>query len=451
MNEEIDEPSRAAEVFAIGIGECGSNLVGAYLKQAREQRLPPRIRGYLCLNTNRTDIQKLRQKYGIPKENTLLYGESEIGCGGNFTDGYYYAIKSKEIIIEQLKELGYEGVSGFVIFTSTGGGTGCGGTPALIEILKERFQEQEKRRVFTYVFGILPFKDQSSEAVNTVWALSTLLRAQLEDRGADLVCLLSNRAMLRRVLAWRKGEVSDFLQRQLSIDFAKITDVESLVPSTTDGADAVSKAQESAFVELVNPLALRFVEQMLSPGVVEPGKDVFPTSDLADYARKLDPIVVPCLYSDVGLIPSAGNIPQQLRNMVKYAVEHCSFAEVDKDTTASSIYYTFSGAREFIRAEYDPHIKEALRPYLAPGAAVTPCFVSYEDSDANPIDFVVLLGLPKIPEIKDIITSATQLVDLHAGPSPLRRGWFRKSKGSSEEELRTAIQDVAELFGLLQL
>ncbi|MHA2314236.1 MAG: hypothetical protein ACXACF_03000, partial [Candidatus Hermodarchaeia archaeon] len=65
-----DDAPRVAEVFAIGIGECGSNLVGAYLKQARERMLPPRIRGYLCMNTDRSDILKLRQKYNIPKENT---------------------------------------------------------------------------------------------------------------------------------------------------------------------------------------------------------------------------------------------------------------------------------------------------------------------------------------------------------------------------------------------
>jgi len=343
--ELVDEAPRVAEVFAIGIGECGSNLVGAYLKQAREQKLPPRIRGYLCMNTDRSDIQKLRQKYDIPKDNTLLYGESDIGCGGNFTDGYEYVHKYKDVILGQLTQLGYEGVSGFVIFTSTGGGTGCGGTPALIEILKKRFQEEEGRRIFIYTVGVLPFKDQTSEALNTMWALSKLLRAQLEDQGADLVCLLSNRAMLSRILAWREGEVADFLQRQLSIDVAKVQDVESLVPSTVDGADELAKQQEAAFVELVNPLALRFVEHMLSPGVVEPGKEVFPTTDLADYARKLDPIVVPCLYTDVGIIPSAGNIPQQLRSMVRYAVEHCSFAEIGTEPQASSVYYTFSGPR----------------------------------------------------------------------------------------------------------
>lgn len=133
--------------------------------------------------------------------------------------------------------------------------------------------------------------------------------------------------------------------------------------------------------------------------------------------------------------------------MVKYAVEHCSFAEIGNEPGASSTYYNFSGTREFARAEYDPHIKKALRPYIAKGAAITPCFISFEE-EGHPTDLLLLLGLPQIPEIEDLVNSATALVDLHAGPSPLRRGWFKKSKGVSEEVLRASIRDVAELFNL---
>ena len=79
------EETRAAEVFAIGIGECGSNIVGSYLKTSRDKRLPSRVRGYMLINTDRADITKVRSKYGIPKENTLLYGASEIGVGGRIS------------------------------------------------------------------------------------------------------------------------------------------------------------------------------------------------------------------------------------------------------------------------------------------------------------------------------------------------------------------------------
>ncbi len=163
-----------SEIFAIGIGECGSNLVGSYLSKSKKGELPQRIREYLVMNTDRGDLLKARKKYSISSKRTLLYSDAEIGVGGKFSAGYDSVIDSEDIILNQLQALGYEGISGFCIFTSFGGGTGCGGTPALIRLLRKRFAEQEKRKIFIYVFGVLPFVNQSSEAVNSVWALSKL-------------------------------------------------------------------------------------------------------------------------------------------------------------------------------------------------------------------------------------------------------------------------------------
>ncbi len=440
-----EDTTKAAEVFAIGIGECGSNIVGSYLKASRDRRLPQRVRGYLLMNTDRADLTKVREKYGIPKEHTMLYGASEIGVGGRFMDGYNAVMESKDIIFDQLSNLGFEGVSGFCIFTSLGGGTGCGGTPALIELLKQRFQEEEGRRIFVYVIGVLPFEGQSSEALNSIWAVSKLLRLQLQERGADLTILLSNRTMLRRILQSRTADSVDYLQRELNIDIADISQIEKMVPSTLDSAGELEQRTEQAFVELVNPLALDVVEAMLSPGVHEPNKDVFPTTDLADYARKLDPVVVPALYTDVGLIPDAGSMPQQLKAMIDYAVKECSYADVGDQPNAESVYYVFSGPRHISKAEFGMHLKEALDKFIAPGAAITPCYVQYENPDA-PVNLLLLLGLPKIPELIQLINEATQLVNLHSGPSPLKQSWFMRSKGVPRKELVNAINDFRELF-----
>jgi len=442
---ESDDTTKSAEVFAIGIGECGSNIVGSYLQTSRNNKLPSRVRGYLLINTDRADLTKVRQKYGIPKENTLLYGASEIGVGGRFMDGYNAIMESKDIIFDQLANLGFEGVSGFCVFTSLGGGTGCGGTPALIELLKQRFQEEEGRRIFVYVVGILPFEGQSSEALNSIWAVSKLLRAQLQERGADLTILLSNRTMLKRILQWRKGESVDYLRRELDVDIADIDSIEKMVPSTIDEGGAIETRTEQAFVELVNPMALDVVEAMLSPGVWESHKDVFPTTDLADYSRKLDPVVVPALYSDIGLIPDAGSMPKQLKAMIDYAVKECSYADVGDEPNAESVYYVMSGPTNIAKAEYGMHVKEALDKFIAPGAAITPCYVQYHTPDAR-TDLLLLLGLPKIPELVTIINEATQLVNLHSGASPLKQGWFMRSKGTSRKELVDAINDFRELF-----
>ncbi|RLI58205.1 MAG: hypothetical protein DRO87_05855 [Candidatus Thorarchaeota archaeon] len=442
---ESDDTTKAAEVFAIGIGECGSNIVGSYLKRSKDNRLPSRVRGYLLINTDRADLTKVRQKYEIPKEHTLLYGASEIGVGGRFMDGYNAVMESKDIIFDQLGNLGFEGVSGFCIFTSLGGGTGCGGTPALIDLLKQRFQEEEGRRIFVYVIGVLPFEGQSSEALNSIWAVSKLLRAQLQERGADLTILLSNRTMLKRILQWRRSDTVDYLQQELNVDIANIESIETMVPSTIDEGSPVEARTEQAFVELVNPLALDVVEAMLSPGVWESHKDVFPTTDLADYARKLDPVVVPALYQDVGLIDDQASMPKQLKAMIEYAVKECSYADVGEEPNAESVYYVMSGPRNVAKAEYGMHLKEALDKFIAPGAAITPCYVQYHTQEPS-TNLLLLLGLPKIPELVQIINEATQLVNLHSGASPLKQGWFMRSKGTTRKELVDAINDFRELF-----
>lgn len=455
-DSEEKEIAPRAEVFAIGMGECGSNLVGAYLKKSAERALPPRIRGYLLMNTDRADIQKVRTLYDIPKSHTLLYGESDTGVGGKFSDGYNYVHQSKDIILDQLTQLGYEGVSGFVIFSSLGGGTGCGGTPALIEVLKHRFEVMEQRRIFIYVIGVLPFKNQSSEAVNTVWAITKLLRNQLQDIGPDLIVLISNRAMLKRILSWRSGVIEDFLSKELDIDVGDMGDIERLVPSTLEEESAMMKQQEQTFIDLVNPLALEVTDFMLSPGVVESGKRVFPTTDLADYSHKLDPIIVPCLYTDVGFIPSAGNIQKQFERIVDHTINECCFTEIGKDPRAESVYYVFSAPSALARPEFDQHLKAGLAKYVLPGAAITPCFVQFTDQEKAPGDtttekkqasLLVLLGLPKIPEMRDILFEANQLIKLHTGPSPIKREWFRRSKGTTKEALEKALADLKELFG----
>jgi len=436
--------SATADVFAIGIGECGSNLLASYLRSGTQKEVMPRLRGFLLMNTDATDIAKAREKYNIPKDNTLVYGETGFGVGGKFIEGYKAVMDSKNTILAQLKELGYEGVSGFIIFTSLGGGTGAGGTPALIRLLRERFIKEEQRRIYIYVLGVLPFKGQSSEALNAAWTLSTLVKEQLEEGGADLILLLSNRTMLERLLQWKRGVVVDLLSSRLGIAISENTTTLE-VPSTLDQADERALAIERSFVDVINPYAARVIDFMLRPAIYEPGKEVFPTTDLADYARKLDSIVVPALYEDVAFLPEAGDIPSQINAVVKHAVEELSLVRVGKNPQASSAFYLLSGPRSLAKIDYDPYIKSSLSPYLAPGASVIPAIVSYDDYPQ--LDLLLLLGLPKLEELKDMIDEATKLIRLHSG-NPLKEKWFLRSKGVEKEKLIEAVKDLQSLLGL---
>ncbi len=438
-----------SEIFAIGIGECGSNLVGSYLSKSRKGELPSRIRDYLVMNTDRGDLLKARKKYSISSKRTLLYSDAEIGVGGKFSAGYDSVIDSEDIILNQLQALGYEGISGFCIFTSFGGGTGCGGTPALIRLLRKRFAEQEKRKIFIYVFGVLPFVNQSSEAVNSVWALSKLLRLQLEkgNMGPDLILLLSNNTMLKRVLSMQRGEAVDLLTREKGLDLTSLkTEVpQSNVLGQTDTPMPVQT--EEAFVELINPLALESIAQMLSPGVPEAGKEVLPTTDIGDFALKLDSVVVPAMYDDLAIFPEVGDVGNQLTAAVEHAAAHCSLTNMGNNPGASSVFSVLSGPKEIARVEFDPLLKKALSPFLAKGASISPTYCAYDDNKAR-ASLLLLFGLPRIPELYDILEEAKALINLHSGSSELKQHWFQRSKGTTKLELENAVSDLEKLFGI---
>jgi len=445
------EGGTESEIFAIGIGECGSNLVGSYLSRSKKGELPQRIREYLVLNTDRGDLLKARKKYSISKNRTLLYSDAEIGVGGKFSAGYESVMNSQDIILNQLQGLGYEGISGFCIFTSFGGGTGCGGTPALIRLLRKRFAEEEKRKIFIYVFGVLPFVNQSSEAVNSVWALSKLLRLQLEEgnMGPDLILLLSNRTMLERVLSWQRGESVDLLSRQIGNDLADLSSeqVRSQIPTVIGQDGTAYPAQlEEAFVELVNPLALESIAEMLSPGVPEVGKEVLPTTDIGDFALKLDSVVVPAMFDDLSVFPEIGGMDSQFSTAVEYTLSNCSLTDMGTNPTASSVFSVLSGSRNIARVEYDPLLKKALAPFLAKGASISPTYCAYDD-DSTRASLLLLFGLPKIPELHDILEEAKALINLHSGDSELKQHWFKRSKGTTRQELDAAVSDLEKLFG----
>ncbi len=438
-----------SEIFAIGIGECGSNLVGSYLSKSKKGELPSRIREYLVMNTDRGDLLKARKKYSISSKRTLLYSDAEIGVGGKFSAGYDSVIDSEDIILNQLQALGYEGISGFCIFTSFGGGTGCGGTPALIRLLRKRFAEQEKRKIFIYVFGVLPFVNQSSEAVNSVWALSKLLRLQLEkgNMGPDLILLLSNNTMLKRVLSMQRGEAVDLISREKGLD---LNNLKNNVPrpSVLGQTDTPIPVQmEEAFVELINPLALESIAEMLSPGVPEVGKEVLPTTDIGDFALKLDSVVVPAMYDDLAIFPEVGDVGNQLTAAVEHAAAHCSLTNMGSNPGASSVFSVLSGPKEIARVEFDPLLKKALSPFLAKGASISPTYCAYDDDKAR-ASLLLLFGLPRIPELYDILEEAKALINLHSGSSELKQHWFQRSKGTTKLELENAVSDLEKLFGI---
>ena len=102
---------------------------------------------------------------------------------------------------------------------------------------------------------------------------------------------------------------------------------------------------------------------------------------------------------------------------------------------------------ETLSKEFDPLLKRALNPFLAKGASISPTYCAYDDEKAR-ASLLLLFGLPRIPELYDILEEAKGLIALHSGDSELKQHWFKRSKGTTKEELEKAVKDLEQLFGI---
>ncbi|MFX0185559.1 MAG: hypothetical protein ACFE95_20940, partial [Candidatus Hodarchaeota archaeon] len=96
--------------------------------------------------------------------------------------------------------------------------------------------------------------------------------------------------------------------------------------------------------------------------------------------------------------------------------------------------------------EFDPLLKKALSPFLAKGASISPTYCAYEEDTAR-ASLLLLFGLPRIPELHDLLEEAKALIHLHSGDSELKQHWFKRSKGTTKTELDNAVNDLEKLFG----
>ncbi|MHA1444385.1 MAG: hypothetical protein ACTSR4_06510, partial [Candidatus Hodarchaeales archaeon] len=257
--------------------------------------------------------------------------------------------------------------------------------------------------------------------------------------GPNLIFLLSNKTMLKMVMEWKEGRSGGLLDQSLGIDSTKLR--------TEEEEGEMIKEKELDFTELVNPLALQTIEAILSPSIQEPGKKVIPTTDLADYSRRLDPVVVPCYFEDMKFLPEYGPIEKQMQIAVKYAVNHCSLTEIETKPNAGSVYSIFTGKSSIAKLEYSTYLKRILSPYLVKGGSIQPSFVAY-DEEREKTSILLLFGLPRIPELRDVFTDASDLISYHDdSKSKIKQGWFERSKGVSQDKIQLAMDDIQNLFG----
>lgn len=167
----------AEKMAFVGVGQAGSKLADCFW-----------IKGYrrvLAVNTTDQDMK------GIECVNKCIIGKSNQGAGKKPEVGAKAASDSKEELMRALYKAVGTDFERIIVCTSSGGGTGCGATPVLIEIAKEYCRANGKpEKVGVIVAG--PKKSEGEAVGKNHKGLMELLKAAAEAKTISPLVLVDN-------------------------------------------------------------------------------------------------------------------------------------------------------------------------------------------------------------------------------------------------------------------
>ena len=140
----------------IGFGQAGGKITDRFLEYEANQDGPNVIVDAIAINSADSDLKGLEF---VPEENRVLIGQTEVkghGVGADNEKGTEVAKSNLQQINNQVDKIDSSAIDAFLVITGLGGGTGSGGTPVLVEKLKEIYREP------VYTLGILPSEDEGS-------------------------------------------------------------------------------------------------------------------------------------------------------------------------------------------------------------------------------------------------------------------------------------------------
>lgn len=140
----------------IGFGQAGGKITDRFLEYEANTEGPNVIVDAVAINSADSDLKGLEF---VPEENRVLIGQTKVkghGVGADNEKGTEVAKSNIQQINNQVDQIDSSAIDAFLVITGLGGGTGSGGTPVLVERLKEIYREP------VYTLGVLPSEDEGS-------------------------------------------------------------------------------------------------------------------------------------------------------------------------------------------------------------------------------------------------------------------------------------------------
>ena len=185
------------KIVVIGMGQCGGRIADEFAKlnnRARSQRGIEIVTGAFAVNTDAADLSGLvaiRRDY---QHRILIGGRKTGGHGvGKVNElGAEVAKEDADKVIDAIRTTKrfYE-TDAFLVIGSSGGGTGSGSLPVMVQHVKQRYSDKP-----VYAAVVLPFEHEEQTEERTIYNTATCLKSTYS--VADAVFLIDNQRYIRK-------------------------------------------------------------------------------------------------------------------------------------------------------------------------------------------------------------------------------------------------------------
>jgi cell division GTPase FtsZ len=185
------------KLVVIGLGQCGSRIADEFARlnrRAISRRGAEICPGVFAVNTDATDLSGLRTIKPDYQHRILIGGRKTGGHGvGKINEvGAEVAREDADKVVDALRATKhfYE-ADGFLLVGSTGGGTGSGSLPIILQHVKERYADKP-----VYAMVVLPFEHEQENEERAIYNTAVCLKSVYS--VADAVILVDNQRYVKK-------------------------------------------------------------------------------------------------------------------------------------------------------------------------------------------------------------------------------------------------------------
>jgi len=185
------------KLVVIGLGQCGGRIADEFARlnrRAGRNRGMEIVTGAFAVNADAADLSGLSTIKRDFQHRILIGGRKTGGHGvGKVNElGAEIAKADADKVIDAIRTTRhfYE-TDAFLLIASTGGGTGSGSLPVMVQHVKERYSDKP-----VFAATVLPFEHEETTEERTIYNTATCLKSTYA--VADAVFLIDNQRYIRK-------------------------------------------------------------------------------------------------------------------------------------------------------------------------------------------------------------------------------------------------------------